>query len=89
MRESFEAEGKGYKISASALECIQEATETFMIDLFSDAQYAALHAKRRIVSIKDISLVNTVRNRSGSNQSAHANGMFYKHNRFNIFEKQR
>ena len=91
VKESFKTEGKekDYKISVKALECIQEATENFMIELFADAQYASLHAKRRIVTIKDVSLVNRVRDSSGSNQSRHITGMYCKYNRFNIFEKQR
>uniref|UniRef100_A0A5K3G433 Histone domain-containing protein n=1 Tax=Mesocestoides corti TaxID=53468 RepID=A0A5K3G433_MESCO len=42
---------------ASALDCLQEAAEAFLVDLFSYAALAAAHAKRVTVKPVDLHLV--------------------------------
>ncbi|VUZ41793.1 unnamed protein product [Hymenolepis diminuta] len=42
---------------ASALDCLQEATEAFLVDFFSFAARAAAHAKRVTVMVRDFNFI--------------------------------
>lgn len=42
------------RFQASALEALQEASE--LVDLFSDCQLCAIHAKRVTINVKDMAL---------------------------------
>lgn len=44
-----------------ALECIQEAAEAFLVAFLSDANLAAIHAKRVTLMIKDMLLIRTLK----------------------------
>ena len=83
MRECFEEFGNGenYKISSNALESLQEATEQYMIESFKDSQYAAIHAKRRVVRVDDLRLVRRIISKSSNGSSIHKMHNF----KFNTF----
>lgn len=46
-----------YRMQCAAIRSLQEATESYIIDLMNDASVCALHAKRVKVSPKDFELV--------------------------------
>jgi histone H3/H4 len=45
----------------SALEALQEAAEAYLVDLFENANLAAIHGKRITVCPRDIQLVRRIR----------------------------
>lgn len=47
--------------TAQALLALQEAAEAYLIDLFGDTVYAAVHAKRVTVTDKDLRIVRFFR----------------------------
>ncbi|XP_066138520.1 histone H3-7-like [Euwallacea fornicatus] len=49
------------RMTASSLESLQEAAEHYIVDLFSDAQRCAHHAKRQTVRPVDVELVLELR----------------------------
>ncbi|KAI9189949.1 hypothetical protein H9P43_001382 [Blastocladiella emersonii ATCC 22665] len=48
--------GVDFRIQATALEALQEASEAFLTSLFEDANHCAIHAKRVTVFPKDMQL---------------------------------
>ena len=46
---------------ALALEALQAGTEAYMITMFEEANYCAIHAKRVTVMPKDVQLVERIR----------------------------
>lgn len=50
-----------YRWQTQAILALQEATEAFMIHLFEQANFCAIHARRVTVMIKDIQLVRRIR----------------------------
>ncbi len=55
----------GFRFSAAAIEALQAAAESYLVDLLSETLYAAIHAHRITISDKDINLVTTVKALSG------------------------
>ena len=51
------------RIQAAALEALQDATEAYMVELFEDANYCAIHGKRVTLMSKDMQLAQKLRNR--------------------------
>ena len=49
------------RITATAIQALQEATEHYVVDLFRDSVLASTHAKRTTVQIKDVQLVKRIR----------------------------
>ncbi len=49
------------RIQSVALLALQEATESYLINMFDDAQIAAIHAGRITVKVSDIQLTNYFR----------------------------
>lgn len=47
----------GVRMQSSALEALQEASETFLVSLFESANLCAIHGKRVTLMPKDINLV--------------------------------
>jgi hypothetical protein len=45
------------RVQTSALDALQEATESFAVKLFEDANLCAIHAKRKTINVRDIKLV--------------------------------
>ena len=39
---------------------LQEATESYLVDLFEDAKLCTIHAKRVIIMLKDMQLVRRI-----------------------------
>ncbi|KAK0522819.1 histone H3.1 [Tilletia horrida] len=50
-----------HRIQTGALAALQEASEAYLVELFQDANAAALHAKRVTVMPKDIALARRIR----------------------------
>ena len=50
-----------FRWQVEALECLQEAAEAYMVHFLSDANLAALHAKRVTLMIRDIQLIKVLR----------------------------
>lgn len=49
------------RITQSAAEALQEASEGYLIDLFTDSMHAVVHRRRRTLTPKDMELVNKIR----------------------------
>lgn len=54
-------DGDTYRWQKAAIECMQEAAETYLVSLLSDANLLALHAKRVTLMTKDIALIRLLR----------------------------
>ena len=52
---------EGLRFQASALMCLQEAAEAYLVRLLEEANLAAIHAKRVTIMPKDIVLVRRIR----------------------------
>jgi histone H3/H4 len=50
-----------HRFQTSALQALQEATESYLVALFSDANLLAIHAKRVTIMRKDIQLARRIR----------------------------
>jgi histone H3 len=61
VREIAESHKAGLRFQASAVAAIQEATESFVISLLSDANLTALHANRVTAMPRDLQLVRRLR----------------------------
>ncbi|POY75279.1 hypothetical protein BMF94_1649 [Rhodotorula taiwanensis] len=62
-REIAETLGGGhmYRWQGSALQALQEAAEDYLVDLFSDCNLCAIHAKRVTIQPKDMQLARRLR----------------------------
>ena len=49
------------RMASGALSALQEATESYMVGLFEDANLAALHAKRVTIMPRDLGLARRIR----------------------------
>lgn len=58
---SFTRPGHELRWSASAVLALQEAAEAYLVGLFEDANYCALHAKRVTIMPKDMALARRIR----------------------------
>ncbi len=58
------------RFSAAALDCIHEAAEAFMVELFEDSNLVAIHSKRVTIQPRDMQLVKNLR---GKGQNLHRN----------------
>lgn len=61
VREVAESHKAGLRFQASAVAAIQEATESFVVSLLSDANLTALHANRVTAMPRDLQLVRRLR----------------------------
>ena len=61
VREIAETHKAGLRFQASAVAAIQEATESFVVSLLSDANLTALHANRVTAMPRDLQLVRRLR----------------------------
>ena len=53
--------GMGFKWQKAAIECLQEASEAYLVCLLSDAYLCSLHAKRVTLMYRDIELIRRLR----------------------------
>ncbi|EFN88464.1 hypothetical protein EAI_01392 [Harpegnathos saltator] len=53
-----------YRLQASALEALQEATEMYIVQFFEDAELLTLHAKRVTLTRNDMILTRRLRGRN-------------------------
>ena len=53
--------GGEWRWRASAMEALQGAAEAYMVDLFSDTNLCAIHAKRVTIMPKDMQLARRIR----------------------------
>jgi histone H3/H4 len=49
------------RFQGTAFLALQEAAEAYLVQLFDDANHAAIHAKRVTIMVKDIQLARRVR----------------------------
>ncbi|KAL0888024.1 hypothetical protein Bca101_012007 [Brassica carinata] len=63
--QSFKAE---LRFGSSAIDALQEAAETFLVDLFHDTNMFAIHAKRVTIMRNDIMLAKRLRGEYSSDQ---------------------
>ena len=61
VKEIVEQYHPGVKIQYSALLCLQEALEAYLVGLFEDSNLCAIHAKRVTIFPKDILLARRIR----------------------------
>lgn len=54
-------EDQAYRMQASALAAIQEASEAYMVHLFEDINHCAIHGKRVTIMPRDLALVTRIR----------------------------
>ncbi len=52
---------EGLRFQVSAMEALQEASETFLVTLFEDTNLCAIHAKRQTVMVQDMRLAQRIR----------------------------
>jgi histone H3/H4 len=60
-QQNFVRPGYELRWSASAVLALQEASEAFLVGLFEDANFCALHAKRVTIMPKDLALARRIR----------------------------
>ena len=53
-----------YRFTTASLECLQEASEVFLTELFAKCQLLALHAKRKTIFLTDPALVQKLEARN-------------------------
>ena len=53
--------GTDYLVQMSALECLQEAAESYLTGLFEDTNLATIHAKRVTIMPRDLYLARRIR----------------------------
>ncbi|CAD6198604.1 unnamed protein product [Caenorhabditis auriculariae] len=58
VRSIFQEKYKGYKVQRLAVEALQEMAEMMLVQLFEDANQAAIHAKRVTLLPRDMDLVS-------------------------------
>ena len=51
----------GYRLQSSAVRALQEAAESYLVELFRDTNLCALHAKRCTITVKDMQLACRIR----------------------------
>lgn len=56
-----EMEQRDMRVSVSAVQCLQEATESYIVGLFEDTNLSAIHAKRVTIMPKDLQLARRLR----------------------------
>jgi histone H3 len=61
VKEIVEQYHPGLRIQSSALLCLQEALEAYLVGLFEDSNLCAIHAKRVTIFPKDILLARRIR----------------------------
>ena len=61
VREITQQFKRDFRYQASALQCLQEATEAYIIGLFEDTNLCAIHAKRVTIMPKDVQLALRIR----------------------------
>ena len=52
----YELKGKDYKFQSTALLALQEASESFLVNMFEQCNHIAIHGKRVTLQVKDILL---------------------------------
>ena len=50
-----------YRFTRDALECLQTASEAFIVQLFEDSVLAMIHAKRVTLMVRDIQFIRRLR----------------------------
>ena len=61
LRETAQSQKEGLRWSASAVAAVQEATESYIISLLSDANLCALHTRRVTAMPRDLQLARRLR----------------------------
>jgi len=61
VKEITQDMGHNYRMQSIAVQALQEATESYITNLFTDANLCAIHAKRVTVFPKDIELARRIR----------------------------
>ncbi|GAA5875204.1 hypothetical protein JCM16303_005044 [Sporobolomyces ruberrimus] len=59
--QDLPGERKMLRFQGAALLCLQEASENYLVDLFSDTNLCAIHAKRVTIQPKDMTLARRLR----------------------------
>lgn len=61
VREAAQSSKVGLRFQHSALLCLQDATESYLVGLLSDANLLCLHSKRVTVFPRDVALARRLR----------------------------
>lgn len=61
VREILMQHSQDFRISREALTCLQESSEMYLTQLFTDANYCTIHRNRVTLSVKDIELTLLLR----------------------------
>ena len=61
VREVLQGCGTDLRVQSVTLECLQEATESYMVQLFEDCYLCCLHRARVTLTDKDVRLVQILR----------------------------
>ena len=62
VREIALEQKNNLRFQATAINALQEATESYIVSLIEDANLASIHAKRRTLMVKDIHLALRIKN---------------------------
>jgi histone H3/H4 len=60
LQDHFARPGHTYRWQSTALDAMQHAAETYLVELFEDAQLCACHAKRITIMRRDIQLARRI-----------------------------
>ena len=61
VREIGQSFHMGLRFQSTAISCLQEATEAYLVSLFEDTNLCALHAKRVTIRVSDLQLARRIR----------------------------
>ena len=61
VREIAQNYARDIRFQASAIEALQEASETYLVELFEDTNLCAIHGKRVTIFPKDLQLARRIR----------------------------
>lgn len=61
VREIGQSFHVGLRFQSTAISCLQEATEAYLVSLFEDTNLCALHAKRVTIRVSDMQLARRIR----------------------------
>lgn len=61
VREVIQQYKQDFRLQTEALNCLQEASEQYLVQLFEDANLACYHRTRVTVDVKDMRLIQLLR----------------------------
>lgn len=73
--QELQQQGGGYRIQATALAALQEASEAYLVALFEDCVLLAVHAHRVTVNKMDVVVAQRIRGETSGSTIRDAHGV--------------